>query len=57
MKAVGILRVIAEKSMEAMYTHAGYKLDIDDKDMQAERLDKSSRQEEQEEFLASSSLP
>jgi ATP-dependent helicase STH1/SNF2 len=51
-KAVLILRFITEKSVEeAMYQRARYKLDIDDKVIQAGRFDNKSTQEEQEEFL------
>ena len=51
-KAVRILRFITEKSVEeAMYARARYKLDIDDKVIQAGRFDNKSTQEEQEEFL------
>lgn len=47
-----ILRFITEKSVEeAMYARARYKLDIDDKVIQAGRFDNKSTQEEQEEFL------
>lgn len=47
-----ILRLITEKSVEeAMYARARYKLDIDDKVIQAGRFDNKSTQEEQEEFL------
>lgn len=53
-KAVLILRFITEKSVEeAMYQRARYKLDIDDKVIQAGRFDNKSTQEEQEELLAS----
>jgi ATP-dependent helicase STH1/SNF2 len=53
-----ILRFITEKSVEeAMYQRARYKLDIDDKVIQAGRFDNKSTQEEQEEFLVSLSLP
>ncbi|KAG1764096.1 SNF2 family N-terminal domain-containing protein [Suillus placidus] len=53
-KAVRILRFITEKSVEeAMYARARYKLDIDDKVIQAGRFDNKSTQEEQEEFLRS----
>jgi ATP-dependent helicase STH1/SNF2 len=53
-KAVLILRFITEKSVEeAMYQRARYKLDIDDKVIQAGRFDNKSTQEEQEEFLCS----
>jgi ATP-dependent helicase STH1/SNF2 len=49
-----ILRFITEKSVEeAMYQRARYKLDIDDKVIQAGRFDNKSTQEEQEEFLVS----
>ncbi|KAJ3849296.1 SNF2-family ATP dependent chromatin remodeling factor snf21 [Lentinula lateritia] len=52
-KAVLILRFITEKSVEeAMYQRARYKLDIDDKVIQAGRFDNKSTQEEQEELLA-----
>ena len=55
-KTVRILRFITEKSVdEAMYARARYKLDIDDKVIQAGRFDNKSTQEEQEEFLVSSS--
>ncbi|KAJ7356681.1 SNF2-family ATP dependent chromatin remodeling factor snf21 [Mycena albidolilacea] len=51
-KAVLILRFITEKSVEeAMYQRARYKLDIDDKVIQAGRFDNKSTQEEQEKFL------
>ena len=51
-RAVLILRFITEKSVEeAMYQRARYKLDIDDKVIQAGRFDNKSTQEEQEEFL------
>lgn len=47
-----ILRFITEKSVEeSMYQRARYKLDIDDKVIQAGRFDNKSTQEEQEEFL------
>lgn len=36
-----------------MYARARYKLDIDDKVIQAGRFDNKSTQEEQEEFLVS----
>ncbi|KAG1765996.1 SNF2 family N-terminal domain-containing protein [Suillus placidus] len=50
-KAVRILRFITEKSVEeAMYARARYKLDIDDKVIQAGRFDNKLTQE-QEEFL------
>ncbi|KAI0271595.1 SNF2 family N-terminal domain-containing protein [Gloeopeniophorella convolvens] len=53
-KSVRILRFITEKSVEeAMYARARYKLDIDDKVIQAGRFDNKSTQEEQEEFLRS----
>lgn len=53
-KAVRILRFITEKSVEeAMYARARYKLDIDDKVIQAGRFDNKSTVEEQEEFLVS----
>ena len=53
-KAVRILRFITEKSVEeAMFARARYKLDIDDKVIQAGRFDNKSTQEEQEEFLVS----
>ncbi|KAF8546993.1 hypothetical protein OG21DRAFT_1490621 [Imleria badia] len=53
-KAVRILRFITEKSVEeAMYARARYKLDIDDKVIQAGRFDNKSTVEEQEEFLRS----
>lgn len=53
-KAVLILRFITEKSVEeAMYQRARYKLDIDDKVIQAGRFDNKSTQEEQEELLVS----
>lgn len=56
-KAVRILRFITEKSVEeAMYARARYKLDIDDKVIQAGRFDNKSTVEEQEEFLVSVSL-
>lgn len=55
-KAVRILRFITEKSVEeAMYARARYKLDIDDKVIQAGRFDNKSTVEEQEEFLVSTS--
>lgn len=51
-KTVRILRFITEKSVEEhMYARARYKLDIDDKVIQAGRFDNKSTQEEQEEFL------
>lgn len=51
-KAVLILRFITEKSVEeAMYQRARYKLDIDDKVIQAGRFDNKSTQEEQEQLL------
>jgi hypothetical protein len=51
-----ILRFITEKSVEeAMYQRARYKLDIDDKVIQAGRFDNKSTQEEQEELLVSHS--
>lgn len=54
-KVVRILRFITEKSVEeAMFARARYKLDIDDKVIQAGRFDNKSTQEEQEEFLVSS---
>ena len=57
-KAVRILRFITDKSVEeAMYSRARYKLDIDDKVIQAGRFDNKSTQEEQEEFLVSPPLP
>ena len=47
-----ILRFITEKSVEeAMFARARYKLDIDDKVIQAGRFDNKSTVEEQEEFL------
>ncbi|KAI0039556.1 hypothetical protein FA95DRAFT_1528440 [Auriscalpium vulgare] len=53
-KSVRILRFITEKSVEeAMYARARFKLDIDDKVIQAGRFDNKSTQEEQEEFLRS----
>ncbi|KAF9066567.1 SNF2 family N-terminal domain-containing protein [Rhodocollybia butyracea] len=53
-KAVLILRFITEKSVEeAMYQRARYKLDIDDKVIQAGRFDNKSTQEEQEQLLRS----
>jgi hypothetical protein len=53
-RAVLILRFITEKSVEeAMYQRARFKLDIDDKVIQAGRFDNKSTQEEQEEFLVS----
>ena len=52
-KKVRILRFITAKSVEAMYACARYKLDIDDKVIQAGRFDNKSTQEEQEEFLVS----
>ena len=53
-KVVRILRFITEKSVEeAMFARARYKLDIDDKVIQAGRFDNKSTQEEQEEFLVS----
>ena len=53
-EAVRILRFITEKSVEeAMYARARYKLDIDDKVIQAGRFDNKSTVEEQEEFLVS----
>ena len=54
-KVVRILRFITEKSVEeAMFARARYKLDIDDKVIQAGRFDNKSTQEEQEEFLVRS---
>jgi ATP-dependent helicase STH1/SNF2 len=51
-RAVLILRFITEKSVEeAMYQRARYKLDIDDKVIQAGRFDNKSTVEELEEFL------
>ncbi|KIM59862.1 hypothetical protein SCLCIDRAFT_26964 [Scleroderma citrinum Foug A] len=51
-KAVHILQFITEKSVEeAMYVRARFKLDIDDKVIQAGQFDNKSTQEEQEEFL------
>jgi ATP-dependent helicase STH1/SNF2 len=51
-RAVLILRFITEKSVEeAMYQRARFKLDIDDKVIQAGRFDNKSTVEEQEEFL------
>ncbi|KAI0932898.1 hypothetical protein AcW1_000117 [Taiwanofungus camphoratus] len=51
-KVVRILRFITEKSVEeAMFARARFKLDIDDKVIQAGRFDNKSTQEEQEEFL------
>ena len=53
-KAVQILRFITEKSVEeAMYARARYKLDIDDKVIQAGRFDNKSMVEAQEELLVS----
>ncbi|THH13199.1 hypothetical protein EW146_g6993 [Bondarzewia mesenterica] len=53
-KSVRILRFITEKSVEeAMHARARYKLDIDDKVIQAGRFDNKSTQEEQEEILRS----
>ncbi|TBU43114.1 SNF2 family N-terminal domain-containing protein [Dichomitus squalens] len=53
-KVVRILRFITEKSVEeSMFARARYKLDIDDKVIQAGRFDNKSTQEEQEEFLRS----
>jgi ATP-dependent helicase STH1/SNF2 len=50
--AVRILRFITEKSVEeAIYQRARFKLDIDDKVIQAGRFDNKSTVEEQEEFL------
>jgi hypothetical protein len=40
-----------------MYQRARYKLDIDDKVIQAGRFDNKSTQEEQEEFLVSIDCP
>ena len=52
-KVVRILRFITEKSVEeAMFARARYKLDIDDKVIQAGRFDNKSTQE-QEELLVS----
>ena len=57
-KVVRILRFITEKSVEeAMFARARYKLDIDDKVIQAGRFDNKSTQEEQEEFLVCMSVP
>ena len=54
-KVVRILRFITEKSVEeAMFARARFKLDIDDKVIQAGRFDNKSTQEEQEEFLVCS---
>jgi ATP-dependent helicase STH1/SNF2 len=39
-----------------MYARARYKLDIDDKVIQAGRFDNKSTQEEQEEFLVGATL-
>ena len=51
-KAVLILQFIMEKSVEeAMFQRARYKLDINDKVIQAGRFDNKSSQEEQEEIL------
>ena len=56
-KVVRILRFITEKSVEeAMFARARYKLDIDDKVIQAGRFDNKSTQEEQEEFLVRGSI-
>ncbi len=56
-QVVLILRFITEKSVEeAMYQRARYKLDIDDKVIQAGRFDNKSTQEEQEEFLVSETI-
>ncbi|EED84750.1 predicted protein [Postia placenta Mad-698-R] len=53
-KVVRILRFITEKSVEeSMFQRARYKLDIDDKVIQAGRFDNKSTQEEQEQFLRS----
>ncbi|KAL6305657.1 SNF2 family N-terminal domain-containing protein [Sparassis latifolia] len=53
-KVVRILRFVTEKSVEeAMFARARFKLDIDDKVIQAGRFDNKSTQEEQEEFLRS----
>ena len=48
-----IPRSITKKSVEEAYARARYKLDIDDKVIQAGRFDNKSTQEEQEEFLVS----
>lgn len=54
-KVVRILRFITEKSVEeSMFQRARYKLDIDDKVIQAGRFDNKSTQEEQEQFLVRS---
>jgi ATP-dependent helicase STH1/SNF2 len=46
------LRFITEKSVEeAMHARAQYKLDIDEKVIQAGRFDNKSTEEEQAEFL------
>ena len=51
-KVVRSPRLITEKSVEeVMFARARYKLDIDDKVIQAGRFDNKSTQEEQEEFL------
>jgi len=50
--AVLILRFLTEKSVEeAMYQGACYKLNIDNKVIQAGRFDNMSAHEEQEDFL------
>lgn len=57
-KVVRILRFITEKSVEeAMFSRARYKLDIDDKVIQAGRFDNKSTHEEQEEFLVRHPTP
>ena len=54
-KVVRILRFITEKSVEeAMFARARYKLDIDDKVIQAGRFANKSTQEEQEPECSSS---
>jgi SNF2 family DNA or RNA helicase len=54
---VSARRVPCSKSVEeAMYQRARFKLDIDDKVIQAGRFDNKSTVEEQEEFLVSGTL-
>lgn len=56
-KVVSILHFITEKSVEeAMFARARFKLDIDDKVIQAGRFNNKSTQEEQEEFLVRSTV-
>lgn len=56
-KAVRIFRFITEKSVEeAILTRAKFKLDMDEKVIQAGRFDNKSTNEEQEEYLVSGPL-